>query len=82
MVDPGMMWPFATPTAEDRDKGDGFPYTWDDYTSKIVSLILARHADATTIICVNDPYNKTESIKDDERDLRIQGNKATYRIYS
>ena len=73
MVDMGMMWRFATPTAEERDKGDSSPYTWDDYTHKIVSMVLARHADATTIICVNDPYNKTESIKDDELGLRIQG---------
>ena len=36
-------------------------------------MILARHKDANSIICVNDPYGQTESIKDDERELRIQG---------
>ncbi len=37
-------------------------------------MIVARHMDATTIICVNDPYDHTDSIKDDERELRIQVN--------
>ena len=32
-------------------------------------MILARHTSATTIICVNDPYDYAE---DDERQLRIQ----------
>lgn len=36
-------------------------------------MILARHVNATTIICINDPYDYKESIKDDERELRIQG---------
>ena len=39
----------------------------------MASMILARHKDANSIICVNDPYGQTESIKDDERELRIQG---------
>ena len=58
---------------EDRDKGDGSPYTWGDYVNKMASMFLARHTDANSIICVNDPYGQTESIKDDERELRIQG---------
>ena len=41
--------------------------------NKMASMILARHKDANSIICVNDPYGQTESIKDDERELRIQG---------
>ena len=73
LVDMGMIWRLASPTAEDREKGDGSPYTWGNYTNKIASMILARHVDATTIICINDPYDYTESIKDDERELRIQG---------
>ena len=36
-------------------------------------MILARHVNATTIICINDPYDYAESIKDDERELCIQG---------
>ncbi len=73
LVDMGMIWRLASPTMEDRENGDGSPYTWGDYTNKISSMILARHMDATTIICVNDPYDHTDSIKDDERELRIQG---------
>ena len=37
-------------------------------------IILARHCDAHRIICVNDPYNAAYSTKDDERDMRVQGN--------
>jgi len=60
-------------TAEDRVKNDGSPYTWGYYTSKIGSIILARHVNATTIICINYPCDYNESIKDNERELRIQG---------
>ena len=63
LVDMGMMWHLASPTAEERVKSDGSPYTWGDYTNKIGSLILARHVNATTIICINDPYDYAESIK-------------------
>ena len=73
VVDMGMIWRLATPTVKDRDKGDGSPYTWGDYANKMASMILARHKDANSIVCVNDPYGQTESIKDDERELRIQG---------
>ena len=73
LVDMGMIWRLASPAAEDREKGDGSPYTWGDYTSKIASIILARHVNATIIICINDPYDYSESIKDNERELRIQG---------
>ena len=55
------------------EEGDGSPYTWGDYTNKIASMILARHVDATTICCINDSYDYTESIKDDEQELHIQG---------
>ena len=58
---------------DDRDKGDGSPYTWGDYVNKMASMILARQKDANSIICMNDHYGQTESIKDDERELRIQG---------
>jgi len=60
----GMMWRLASPTTEERVKSDGSPYTWGDYTEKIVSMILKRHVSATTIICINDPYDYVE---DDER---------------
>ncbi len=73
LVDMGMIWRLASPTAEDREKGDGPPYTWGNYINKIVTMILERHVNASTIICINDPYDCTVSIKDDERELRIQG---------
>jgi len=64
-----------------KGQGDGSSYTWGDYTNKIVSLILARHVDATTIICINDIYDYAESIKDNERDLRIQGQGPIPNVY-
>ena len=44
-------------------------------------MLLARHADATTIICINDPYDCTESIKGDERESRIQGRGYIPNVY-
>ena len=73
LIDMGMIWRMATPSAEDRQTQDGRPYKWLDYVQKVSSIILARHCDANRIICVNDPYDAAFSIKDDERDLRIQG---------
>ena len=69
----GMIWRMATPSAEDRRTQDGTPYKWSDYVHKVSSIIFARHGDANSIICVNDPYDTAFSTKDDERDLRVQG---------
>ena len=49
--------------------------------NKIMSVILARHVNATTIICINDPYVYAESIKDDECDLHIQGQGPIPNVY-
>ncbi|KAJ8375166.1 hypothetical protein SKAU_G00057460 [Synaphobranchus kaupii] len=73
LVDMGMIWRMATPSAEDRQTQDGTPYKWLDYVHKVSSIILARHGDADRIICVNDPYDAAYSTKDNERDLRVQG---------
>lgn len=73
LIDMGMIWRMATPSAEDRQTQDGTPYKWSDYIHKVSSIILARHSDAFKIICVNDPYDAELSTKDDERDLRVQG---------
>ena len=51
------------------------------YTNKIGSVILARHVNATSIICINDPYDYAESIKDDEHELRIQGQSPILNVY-
>lgn len=80
LVDMGMIWRLASPTMDDREKPDGSYYTWGDCTKKIVSMLLARQ-DATTIICINDPYDCTESIKDDERESRIQGRGHIPNVY-
>ena len=45
------------------------------------SVIVARHVNATTIICINDPYDYAESIKDDEHELRIQGQGPILNVY-
>ena len=72
LMDMGIIWRLASPMAEERVKSDEPPYTWGDYTEKIVSILLARHVSATTIICINNPYDYAESIKDNEPQLRIQ----------
>ena len=81
LVDMGMMWCLASPTAEERVKSDGSPYIWGDYTNKIGSVILACHVNATTIICINDPYDYAESIKDDEHELHIQDQGPILNVY-
>lgn len=73
LIDMGMIWRMATPSAEDRQTQDGSPYKWLDYVQKVSSIILARHSDAHRIICVNDRYDAAYATKDDERDLQIQG---------
>ena len=70
----GIIWRMAIPSAEDRQTQDGTPYKWLDYVHKLSSIILARYSNAERIICVNDPYDTAYSSKDNERDLRIQGN--------
>ena len=51
------------------------------YTNQIGSVIVARHVNATSIICINDPYDYAESIKDDKRELRIQGHGPILNVY-
>ena len=43
IVDIGMIWRMATPSAEDRHTQDGTPYKWSDYVHKLTSIILSRH---------------------------------------
>jgi hypothetical protein len=40
-----------------------------------------RGLNAATIICINDPYDYAESIKDDERELCIQGQGPIPNVY-
>ena len=55
IVNIGMIWRMATPSAENRQTQDGTPYKWSDYVHKLASIILSRHGEAKQIICVNDP---------------------------
>ena len=63
----GMVW-------TSRQTQYGTPYKWEEYVSKVLSIIISRHSDADRIICVNDPYDSLYSTTDDERDLRLQYN--------
>ena len=81
LIDMGMIWRMAIPSAEDRQTQDGTPYKWLNYVHKLSSIILARHGNAEGIIFVNDPYDAAYSTKDDERDLRVQGNTHAPNIY-
>ena len=80
IVDMGLIWRLSCPNKEDRDKDDGCPFTWGDYTEKLIKLILKSHESAERIICVNDNYSKKVSIKDSERMLR-QANKQVANIF-
>ncbi len=57
IVDMGLIWHLATPTVEDREKGDGTKYTWKDYAEKVVRAVMTRHRHADRIICMNDLYD-------------------------
>ena len=42
LVDMGLIWSIATPTAEDRQTINDTPYKWADYVHKVSSIILPR----------------------------------------
>lgn len=70
IIDMGLIWRLAVPSAEDREKRDGTQFTWGDYGQKMVDFVLSRHPNAERIICVNDSYDQDYNIKDCERMLR------------
>ncbi len=72
LIDMGMIWRMATPSAEDRQTQGDISYKWSNYVQTLSSIILPRHVAAERIICVNDPYDAAYSTIDDERDLRVQ----------
>ena len=47
-----------------------------------MSVILAQHVSVTTIICINDPHGYAEYTRDDERELRIQGQGSIPNVYT
>jgi hypothetical protein len=59
LVDMGLIWRLATPTAEDREakKRDGSEYHWSDYLSKICAIFFSHNIDASLIILINDKYD-------------------------
>ena len=71
LVDMGFIWRLATPSTEDREKRDGSSFTWGDYAQKIFNIICTRHAQASEIIMVNDPYDVPINIKDCEHERRM-----------
>ena len=77
----GIIWRMAIPSAEDRQTQDGTPYKWLDYVHKLSSIILARYSNDERTMCVNDPYDTAYASKDNERDLRMQGNTHVPNIY-
>ena len=80
IIDMGHIWRLSSPSKEDREKTDGTKFTWGDFAEKLISLMLSRHANAERIICVNDNYSQTSSIKDSERMLR-QSKKQVPNVY-
>ena len=71
LVDMGLIWRLATPTADDRDckKRSGDEYKWIDYLDKVCSMVFTRHVNADVLILINDNYVGS-TIKDDEHDRR------------
>ena len=80
-VDMGILWWLTSLTTEEREKGWWSPYSWGDYTSEVASMLLACHANSSIIICINYPYDYSESIKDDKWDLRIQGQSHVPKVF-
>ena len=70
IVDMGFIWHLAAPNIEEREKCYGTMYTWKDYADKVVESVLKRHKYAERIICLNDPYDLSYTIKDSKHNLR------------
>ena len=46
LIDMGMIWRMATPSAEDWRTEDGTLYKWSDYVHHVSSIIFTRHHNA------------------------------------
>ena len=57
-------------------------YTWAEYASNMLSLILRHHKSPTTLVLVNDPYDLPYTIKDSERIMQTSrhGSEGTRNI--
>ena len=54
-IDMGLIWCLASPTVEDLEHTGDIDFTWREYASKILCLIIGRQLKASTIALVNDP---------------------------
>ena len=63
IVDMGMFIRKAISNQDQRIQENGQLYAWQDYIEHCGDMIFKRHYRASTIICVNDPYGKIDSIK-------------------
>ena len=70
VVGMGFLWSLAAPSTEDREKNDGSPFTWKDYSSKFFNMICMRHPRVKLLILVYDAYELNVCIKDSEHDRR------------
>ena len=57
IIDMIMIWRMSPPTWKNREKPDAMIYTWRDFVTQIINLVISRHHLATKIIIVNDPCN-------------------------
>ena len=77
----GMIWRTYTSTREDQEKADAMVYTWRDFVTKIINLVISRHQLTTKIIMVKIHSNLTYSTNDDKRDRQKQGNSAIPSVF-
>ena len=75
IVDMGIFIRKAIPNPDQQIKENGQLYALQDYIEHCGDIIFKRHYRASTIICVNDPYGKIDSIKHEERERRANGEK-------
>ena len=43
IVEMVMIWRMPTPTREDWEKADATVYTWEDFVTNIINLVISRH---------------------------------------
>ena len=73
ILDMGHIWRLAIPAVGETRPDSDAKFTWQDFGDRIATISVNRHANASTIICVNDPYDYENSTKDEERHRRAQG---------
>ena len=69
----GHIWHLAIPAVDETRTDSDAKFTWQDFGDRIATISVNRHANASTIICVKDPYDYENSTKEEERHRRAQG---------